>query len=65
MSNEKKNWLTRHETSNTYNIPIPSLDRDRVTKTIGFPYVKIGRKVLYGREDMDAFFAARKRGGAA
>lgn len=65
MSNDKKNWLNRYETSDTYNIPVPSLDRDRITGIIGFPFVKIGRKVLYSREDMDAFFEARKRGGAA
>lgn len=65
MNNEKKRWLTRKEASTEYNIPGPSLDRDRVTKTIGFPYVKIGRKVLYDRQEMDAFFEARKRGGAA
>lgn len=65
MNNEKKRWLTRRECSTEYNIPTPSLDRDRVTKTLGFPYVKIGRKVLYDRQEMDAFFEARKRGGAA
>ena len=63
MSKELKRWLTRKETADTYNIPVPSLDRDRVVKVIGFPYVKIGRKVLYDRQEMDAFFEARRRGG--
>ena len=65
MANEPKRWLTRKEASEIYNIPIPSLDRDRIVKTIDFPYVKIGRKILYDRQEMDAFFEARKRGGAA
>lgn len=62
MSAANKRWLTRRECSAEYGISVPSLDRDRVDRRVGFPFSKIGRRVVYDRQAMDAFFEARRIG---
>ena len=38
------------------------LANDRVTRRWSIPYIKIGRKVLYARADLDAFLDAHRVG---
>lgn len=38
-----------------------TLERDRVTGRLGIPYLKLGRRVLYDRSDLEAWLDRRRR----
>lgn len=56
----KKRWLTTEEVEAEYGFSKPALAKDRSTRLIGFPYVRVGRSIRYDRNDLDAFLEARK-----
>ena len=54
MSNDKKNLLNEKEVQREYGLNTRTLQRERSLGT-GVPYVKMGRRVLYKRADLDKF----------
>ena len=38
-----------------------SLEKDRVLGTLGIPFIKAGRRVLYDTDDLDNWLTARRR----
>ena len=54
MSNDKKNFLNEKEVQREYGLNARTLQRERSLGT-GVPYVKMGRRVLYKRTDLDKF----------
>lgn len=52
-------FLTTEETANYLKIAVPTLEGYRV-KGIGPSFVKLGRRVVYSRADLDAYAAANK-----
>jgi hypothetical protein len=38
-----------------------SLEKDRVTRTLGVPFIKAGKIVVYDTRDLDAWLDARRR----
>jgi len=38
-----------------------TLEKDRVTRLLGVPYIKIGRTVVYDTADLDQYLAAHRR----
>jgi excisionase family DNA binding protein len=53
------NKLTSAEVANTLGITEGTLAVWRCTKRYALPFVKIGRKIFYRREDVQAFIASR------
>jgi hypothetical protein len=53
-----KIWANVHETAKHIGLSVDSLNRDRCTKLIGIPYTKIGKRVLYDLNEVDAFLSA-------
>ena len=54
MSNDKKHLLNEKEVQREYGLNARTLQRERSLGT-GVPYVKMGRRVLYKRVDLDKF----------
>ena len=54
MSNDKKNLLNEKEVQREFGLNARTLQRERSLGT-GVPYVKMGRRVLYKRTDLDKF----------
>ena len=55
-----KTYLTPQELCAEYNLSIPWQNKERMTRREGLPFVKIGRKILYSRADIEAFLASQK-----
>ena len=54
MSNQTKELLNEKEVQREYGLNARTLQRERSLGT-GVPYVKMGRRVLYKRADLDKF----------
>ena len=54
MSNQTKELLNEKEVQREYGLNARTLQRERSLGT-GVPYVKLGRRVLYKRTDLDKF----------
>ena len=54
MSNQTKELLNEKEVQREYGLNARTLQRERSLGT-GVPYVKMGRRVLYKRTDLDKF----------
>ena len=54
MSNQTKELLNEKEVQREYGLNARTLQRERSLGT-GVPYVKLGRRVLYKRADLDKF----------
>ena len=54
MSNQTKELLNEKEVQKEYGLNARTLQRERSLGT-GIPYVKMGRRVLYKRADLDKF----------
>ncbi len=57
---EKTN-LTPTEAAEYLRCSKSTLDKDRVYGRLGLPYSKIGRRVIYRKEDLDRFIESGKR----
>ena len=55
-----KTYLTPKELEAEYNLTIPWQNKERFSRCEGLPFIKVGRKVIYDRNDIEAFLAARK-----
>ncbi len=54
MSDQTKELLNENEVQREYGLNARTLQRERSVGT-GVPYVKMGRRVLYKRTDLDKF----------
>ena len=53
------NLLTTREAAKVVALAEKTLEKDRCTREIGIPYVKLGRSVRYRRIDLDNFINDR------
>lgn len=51
--------LTTNEAAYLLLLSPKTLDKDRCTRELGIPFVKIGRSVRYRRSDLEKFIAER------
>ena len=59
MDNPDEIFLNEREVANLARRSLSTLRNDR-SKGRGFPYIKLGRSVLYQKEDIIDFLKARK-----
>jgi excisionase family DNA binding protein len=59
----ENNLLNRDEAANYLNQKTNTLAVWACNKRYDLPYIKIGRRVLYKKSDLDAFIAANRVGG--
>ncbi len=52
--------LPTREAAEYLGLGTQTLCNDRVTRALGIPYVRIGRRICYLRKDLDAFLEARR-----
>lgn len=45
-------------------LAVSTLNNDRVTRLLGLPFSRLGRRVLYDRLELDAYLLARMEGGS-
>lgn len=57
---QEKRYLSTRECAAAFGLSKGLLDMDRCTRKYGVPFIKVGKKVLYDRKDIEAFLAARK-----
>lgn len=65
MAVEEKLYLSTRECAAMFGLSVPFLMADRRKHHIGIPYVKIGKKVLYGRRQVDEFLNSKTVASAA
>jgi len=63
MSEEKKRWLRPKELMEEYGFTLSWQSRERMTRALGLPFVKVGQKIFYDRVEIDRFLEARRVGG--
>lgn len=57
-------WMNTKEAAAYLNISPSTLNNDRVTRLLGLPFSRVGRRVLYDRRELDAYLLARMEGGS-
>lgn len=55
MSNLESNYMTVKEASEYLKCSVHLLNQDRCNKKHGVPYRKWGKRILYVKEDLDAY----------
>lgn len=65
LSAIRPDWFTEAEAAAYLSLKTHTLAVWRSTGRYGLPFVKIGSKVRYRREDLDAWIKAQTVGGAA
>jgi predicted DNA-binding transcriptional regulator AlpA len=58
-----KRLLNRESVSQEYDVPVPTL-ATLVTRGGGPPFIKLGRRVYYWRDDVEKWLSQRTRHGA-
>ena len=58
-----RRWLSTADAAQYLGVAASTLSNDRCSRLLGVPFVKIGRRVLYDRQELDAFLLARMEGG--
>jgi hypothetical protein len=58
---EQQRLLSTREAAQRYGLGESTLEKDRVFGQIGFPYLKIGRRVLYDPEQVEKFLQTCRR----
>jgi len=53
--------LTRQEAADWLRLKVSTLEADAVTRRLGVPFYKIGRRPLYRRSDLAAWVEARRK----
>lgn len=54
-----RNWGDVRRVSQHTGLGIDFLNLDRITRRVGIPYVKVGRRCLYDLDEVDRFLASR------
>lgn len=57
-------WLSTKDAAAYLNISPSTLNNDRVTRLLGLPFSRVGRRILYDRRELDAYLLARMEGGS-
>ena len=55
-------WMPTAEAARYLGISPSTLCNDRCTRSLGVPFARLGRKILYYREALDRFLLARMEG---
>lgn len=58
-------WVDQKEIARLYGVSEELLERDRITRRIGIPYIKVGRVVRYRPSQVHAHLEARRELAAA
>lgn len=57
-------WMNTKDAAAYLNISPSTLNNDRVTRLLGLPFSRVGRRILYDRRELDAYLLARMEGGS-
>ena len=57
-------WLSTKAAAAYLGLAVSTLNNDRVTRLLGLPFSRMGRRVLYDRLELDAYLLARMEGGS-
>lgn len=57
-------WLSTKDAAAYLGVAVSTLNNDRVTRLLGLPFSRVGRRVLYDRRELDAYLLARMEGGS-
>ena len=55
----ERQYLTTREAAEYLTLSKETLALDRVRRTLNIPYAKVGSRVLYRREDLDAYVESK------
>ena len=55
----RKRYLSTSEAASYIGMSKPFLDKDRCTRQQAIPFIKISRRIVYDREALDRWLAAR------
>lgn len=62
---ETSRYLKAPEAAAYLRVSVDLLNKDRMTKLHGIPFLRIGRRILYDRVSLDAWLAERAENCAA
>lgn len=63
-ANAAPRWLSTKAAAAYLGLAVSTLNNDRVTRLLGLPFSRLGRRVLYDRLELDAYLLARMEGGS-
>lgn len=55
-------WLSTEAAAVYLGVSPSTLCNDRVTRSLNIPFTRLGRRVLYDRQELDAYLLARMEG---
>lgn len=55
-------WLSTEAAAAYLGVSPSTLCNDRVTRSLNIPFTRLGRRVLYDRQELDAYLLARMEG---
>ena len=55
-------WLSTPDAAAYLNVSVSTLCNDRVTRSLNIPFTRLGRRILYDRQELDAYLLARMEG---
>ena len=58
----ERRWLSTVDAAQYLGVAVSTLSNDRCSRLLGIPFVKLGRRVLYDRQELDAYLLARMEG---
>jgi hypothetical protein len=58
------NWTDTRGIAEYTGLSTYFFEKDRCAKCFGVPYIKIGKRVLYSKRDVDTFLKSRTQDGA-
>lgn len=61
-ANAVPRWLSTKAAAAYLGLAVSTLNNDRVTRLLGLPFSRLGRRVLYDRLELDAYLLARMEG---
>ena len=54
-----KRYLPTPQAAVYLGIAKSTLNKDRVTRTLGLPFIRVGRRILYDRLELDSWMSSR------
>lgn len=54
-----RKWANVRDTAAHTGLSVDLLNKDRCTKLLGIPYVKLGKRILYDLNEVDGFLSER------
>ncbi len=62
---QNKKWLNVQKAAAYLDCSVSFLNQDRMTGLVKIPFSRLGRKILYSTDDLDAFLTRNRQGWEA